>query len=164
MSWSEWGAAIIFPGYRKMSALIRITVICLFVGGCGLVAQAERNKQILELTELSNKKTAACQSEPFTTHVNLAICLNRAKEVLIPIAPHPDLVTLLASQRIEIAERVDRREITPAEGDVQFNLARTNAIAESNRRSLAQRSVSAQEQAATRTPVCTFYRGVPICF
>jgi hypothetical protein len=63
--------------------------------------------------------------------------------------PYPDLWDVYIASRIVIAERVQKGQISIAEGDEAFAQKRSDLAAEEQRRLLANRSVAAQENIAS---------------
>jgi hypothetical protein len=77
-----------------------------------------------------------------------AQCFNDADKTYRQIASYPDLVDLRIAKRMEVAERIAYGKITRAQGMLELSELQTQLVDEEQKRSLADRSVQAQETAA----------------
>jgi hypothetical protein len=137
---------------QKTRIIIAVTAAGIFVAGCGLVRQAELQKQREELTAQSNAAAATCDAQfpkgNQSTVLARIQCLNQAIEILRPIMPYPDLLDNFMATRLAIAERVQQKQISIAEGNALIMQKRSDIVGEEQRRQLANRSVNAQESIA----------------
>jgi hypothetical protein len=139
-----------------------LLLLALSLGGCGLARRAELEKQMVALKEQSQAATEACRAKPLTSYVERAKCLNDAAQIARPTAPYPDLLDVLLAQRVEIASRVDKKMITPEEGQLEYAKVVSQATTESQQRSLAGRSVAAQEQSAAAASQAAWAASMPV--
>ena len=73
-----------------------------------------------DLKARSNEAQAACRAQPLVSYVARAKCLNDAALIAAPLNENPDLFRRALNARLEIATRVDKKEITPEEGAKQY--------------------------------------------
>jgi len=135
-----------------MRVFIVVALIGLTVSGCGLMRQREYQERVAALKQQSADAAQLCQTsfpvEDTKRAVARAQCLNDASLILRPIVPYPDLLDLNNANRMEIAEKSQKGQITRAQAVQEFTQLYSNLIAEEQRRLLANRSVNAQETAA----------------
>jgi hypothetical protein len=105
--------------------------LCVALTGC---VTAARQESPTELKARSEQATAACRAEPLTSYVARAQCLNDAAMIAAPTVENPDLFRRALASRLEIAGRVDNKEITPAEGAQQYAKVEAQLAAEGKRR------------------------------
>ncbi|MBV9136923.1 MAG: hypothetical protein JO357_07685 [Hyphomicrobiales bacterium] len=74
----------------------------------------------VDLKARSETAQAACRAQPLVSYVARAKCLNDAAMIAAPLNENPDLFRRALNARIEIATRVDKKEITPEEGANQY--------------------------------------------
>ena len=74
----------------------------------------------VDLKARSDEAQAACRAKPLVSYVARAKCLNDAAMIAAPTVENPDLFRRALNARIEIATRVDKKEITPEEGASQY--------------------------------------------
>jgi hypothetical protein len=117
----------------------------LTLAGC-VSAQDERNAQIQAGVQ---QAVAACQARKFSSYVANARCIAEAEAPLTStLGPVADLHTLKLTQRIAIAERVDRGQLTHAQALAEIAQVDAVANSEAQRRIGAIQAVQAQQQAA----------------
>ena len=75
---------------------------------------------VADLKTRSDQAQAACRAQPLVSYVARAKCLNDAAMIAAPTAENPDLFRRALNARIEIATRVDKKEITPEEGANEY--------------------------------------------
>jgi hypothetical protein len=132
--------------------LIIAVLISLTMAGCGLVRQRELQAQREALTAQSQAAMAQCDAAypagNVKTVVARAKCQTDALAILRPISPYPDLMDVFITTRIAIAERVQNGQLTIAQANELIATKRSELVAEEQRRTLANRSVVAQENVA----------------
>src|SRR5690349_18219004 len=74
----------------------------------------------VDLKARSDEAQAACRAQPLASYVARAKCLNDAAMIAAPLNENPDLFRRALNARLEIAARVDKKEITPEEGAKQY--------------------------------------------
>jgi hypothetical protein len=134
-----------------MKAILAV-LVALAVAGCGVIRQRELQARVDELKAKTKEAEQQCNvtwpaGNPKTA-VPRARCQTEALAIMRPIAPYPDLIDLFIASRIAIAERVQNGQVTIAQANEAIATKRSEIIAEEQRRQLANRSVSAQENAA----------------
>jgi hypothetical protein len=82
--------------------------------------------------------------------VGRARCENHNMELLRPSMPYPDLMDQELTYNLVLAEKVQKGKMTPIQREAAAAQFHSQVIAEQQRRALAQRSVRAQESAASR--------------
>jgi hypothetical protein len=95
----------------------------LFALGVALqacVAARPAPAPVVDLKARSDEAQAACRAKPLVNYVARAKCLNDAAMIAAPTVENPDLFRRALNARIEIATRVDKKEITPEEGASQY--------------------------------------------
>jgi hypothetical protein len=146
----------------------------MLIAGCGLVRQRELQARNQELKAQAEAAAQRCETtvpagNPKTA-VARAKCQTEAWAILRPTMPYPDLLDLLIAKRLAIAEQVEKGQLTIAQGNEAIATARSEAIAEEQRRNLANRSVAAQEGIAAASASaagphsCTQYGNTVNCF
>jgi len=101
------------------------------------------------------------------TAIARAQCFNDADKVYCQIVRYPDLIDLRIAKRMEVAEGIASGKITCAQGMLELSQLQTQLVDEEQKRSLAARSVRAQEAAAitaSSPTTCTKYRNSVVCF
>jgi hypothetical protein len=158
---------------RPLLVLVLVPV-CMLIAGCGL---ARQQQEMQAREKLKADAYAAAQNCDITvppgnpkTAVARAKCQTEAWAILRPTMPYPDLLDLLIAKRLAIAERVEKGQLTIAEANEAIASARSEVTAEEQRRSLANRSVSAQEGIAAASASaagphsCTRFGNTVNCF
>ena len=119
-----------------MRASIRIGLcvagLGIVLGGC--VSTSARRENPAELKARSEQAVAACRAQPLTTFVARAQCLNDAALIAAPVSPNPDLLQRALAARLDIAGRVDRKEITPEAGAKEYGRIEAQLAAEGQKR------------------------------
>jgi hypothetical protein len=145
-------------------------LIAFAMTGCGLAAQRERAAQVASMRETVKNAIETCQAQ-YTElpkdAIARAACFNNADRILKPIVPYPDLIDLRIAKRSEVAERIASGKITRAQGILELSQLNTQLVDEEQKRSLADRSVRAQETAAAAAiapTTCTKYGNSVTCF
>ncbi|MFI5013536.1 MAG: hypothetical protein ACHQAY_14430 [Hyphomicrobiales bacterium] len=87
-----------------------------------------------ELRARSEQATAQCRSQPLTSYVARAQCLNDAAGIAASVAPNPDLLQRALAARLEIAQRVDDKKITPEQGGKEYAKLEAQLAAEASQR------------------------------
>ncbi len=88
---------------------------------------------------------AACRAQPFRTAVERARCLNDASERVLPLAGrNEDLLRVQMARRIVLAEKVDARQITQAEADLQMAEGLSGAISTGQERADTEQALRNQ--------------------
>lgn len=133
-----------------MRVLFVLAGLAVGLGGC-VSAQDERNQAIRASVE---RDGAACDTlnsaGKFKTRTEYAKCLNAAEAPLVQTMPrYSDLLNVKMATRLSIADRVDRGEITSAQAQLESAQTVSSLVGELERRSLNQRAVAAQEEAAS---------------
>jgi len=111
------------------------TAICiglsLMLAGCVTSQPRETPEQ---LKARSAEATAACRAQPLTSYAARAQCLNDASMIAASTAPYPDLLQRALSARLEIAQRVDDKQLSPAQGAKEYAKIETDLAAEQRKR------------------------------
>ncbi len=134
-----------------MWRVIATGIIAVSLAGCGLAARQAQAERIAAVSQAVKAKMDACKtqySELPKDAMARAQCFNDADTTFKQIANYPDLIDLRIAKRTEIAERIASGKITRAEGMLELSQLQTSLIDEEQKRSLADRSVRAQEVAA----------------
>jgi hypothetical protein len=100
------------------------TTALIFALGVALqacVAARPASAPVVDLKGRSDEAQAACRAQPLVSYVGRAKCLNDAAMIAAPTVENPDLFRRALNARIEIATRVDKKEITPEEGAKQYS-------------------------------------------
>jgi hypothetical protein len=105
---------------------------CLLLAGC--VTSQPPQPSADELKARSEQATAACRAQPLTSYVERAQCLNNAATIAASTSENPDLFRRALAARLAIAQRVDNKEITPAEGAKQYSKIEAQLAAEAKSR------------------------------
>jgi len=106
-------------------------IACLLLAGC--VTSQPPPPSADELRARSEQAAAACRAQPLTSYTERARCLNQAA-MIAASTEDPDLFQKLIAARLSIAQRVDKKEITPAEGAKQFSKIQEELNAEAKNR------------------------------
>ena len=130
---------------------LKIVALCLVLAGCGLAAQAERQKQIAAAQEAAQQGFAACKIK-FPEEAKQAFLRNKcAFDVVLGLRPYvnyPDLFDSEWAFKLSVAEKLQAGKMTYAEANQQATEHHSQIVAEEQRRNLSTRSVAAQESAA----------------
>jgi hypothetical protein len=134
-----------------LRALVFIA-LALTLCGCGLARQRELQERNAALQEQSKAAVQECDTKfpkgIVATAVPRVQCLNDAMAITRPTSRNPDLLDSFMASRLAIAERIQKAQITMAQGGEEIANKWSQVVAEDQRRTLANRSVRAQETAA----------------
>jgi hypothetical protein len=146
--------AMCFSHPRAVNAVKRSLLLVILVfalGGCGLARQREMQSERAAKAQ-SDAAAQECQSKfpqiISATVVAHAKCLNEAAAIARPAWSYPDLLDSFLATRMALAERVQKGQITIAQGTEELANKKSEIVAEEQRRNLANRSVTAQEVTA----------------
>jgi acyl-CoA hydrolase len=109
--------------------------LCLALAGC--VTAQHQPESTEQLKARSEAATAACRAQPLTSYTERAQCLNDASMVAASTAEYPDLLQRALAARLEIAQRVDAKQVSPADGAKQYAKIESNLAAEAKKRRAA---------------------------
>lgn len=131
--------------------------VSIVLGGCGIAQREEAKRN-------ASDGIAACRAQTWPNAVARAKCINEAETPIRgALRTGQDLFDLRQATRLVLAEKIDRKEMTEAEANLEFAKATSQLVSADNQRSLATRSVAAQERAAA--PVsCTRFGSTVTCF
>jgi hypothetical protein len=104
--------------------------LCLALAGCVTARQESPG----ELKARSDQAATACRAQPLTSYVARAQCLNDASLISASTVENTDLYRRVLQARVDIAARIDRKEITPAEGARQYDKIQSQLVASSRQR------------------------------
>jgi hypothetical protein len=107
-----------------------VFALCLALTGC-VTAQTAAP---VDLKARADEAQAACRAKPLVSYVARAKCLNDAAMIAAPTVENPDLFRRALTARLEIAARVDKKEITPEEGAQQYADIQARLTEEGNAR------------------------------
>jgi hypothetical protein len=125
--------------------------LCAILSGCGLMAAKERQEAIAVARAEQETIFAECDAKfpkARGNFVNRAKCRQPGLELYAKLVPYPDLLQQDIAMRMVMAEKLDAGQITVAQAELEGAQAHSQIVAEEQRRSLAMRSVNAQESAA----------------
>jgi len=115
-----------------------IVAFGLMVGGCSLFGESKPKATPEELRAQSLAAARECDlawpPADRKAAVARAKCHVAAWEILRPTMTYPDILDALIAKRIAIAERVEKGELTVAQGNEAATKARAEAVAEEERR------------------------------
>ena|GEM_PF-1494081 len=127
-----------------MKQLILIGVAFL-VSGCATSGPSGPHPLVTQ----SNQAKAECHERKFKTAIAEARCLNDAEEIRLPLMRrYTDLIKLQSATRLALAEKVDRKQITPIQANLEFQTQVAQIRSEMQRRRNSNRIAEAQEQTA----------------
>lgn len=135
-----------------------ILVIAIGLAGCGIAQQREQEAALQarraavaaagQQHEAARETCLKTFSEKNSDAVARAKCFNTADEILKPFNRYPDLLNLRIAKRNELAERQAAGKITRAQLVLEGSQLDSQLASEAQRRSNADQSVEAQQQAA----------------
>jgi hypothetical protein len=131
--------------------MLAVALLCILVAGCGLARMQERKEQMAAATMAKDQGTAACKAQYPNKSKDLVAanrCYYEAARIMLPFITYPDLFEQQWAASSALAQQVDARKVTLADAELQLAERHSQIVAEEQRRSLANRSVSAQEIAA----------------
>ena len=146
-------------------------VVTIALTGCGLAQRAETKKQA-EAANAEMRTAAETCDQKFPrgqqhTAVSRARCVGDAIKIIRSYTDYPDLLDQQIATRNLLAERWQSGKITQAQFDAESAQLQSSLVAEDERRKLAVRAVTAQEDvvSAARAPVsCTRFGNTVNCF
>lgn len=133
------------------------------------VAACNSGSNTSSITEAANRKFAECDAQTFKTRTARALCMNDAGRIMLPYEKDPDLLQMMMAKDLELAERIDRKQITIAQAELERAQFNAQVMSEKERRSATRsataannsiaysnsRIANAAEQMATPTPYST---------
>ncbi|WP_024520513.1 hypothetical protein [Bradyrhizobium sp. Tv2a-2] len=131
---------------------LAIVALCAALGGCGLMAMKQRQEQMAAAIAAKDQGIGACKAQYPDENKDFVArnkCSFEAAKVVRPFATYPDLFDKSWATVAVLAEELDAKKITRAQGELQLAQMNSEIIAEEQRRNLANRSVAAQESAAS---------------
>lgn len=146
-----------FIWHRRFAAHVTkqtllIVVLASVLCGCGLARQQEMRSERAALKEQASAAAQECQAKfppgVVTTAIARAQCVNDAVAITRPAWNYPDLLNSFMATRMAVAERIQKGQITVAQGNEQIANKWSEVVAEEQRRNLASRSVTAEEVTA----------------
>ncbi len=146
--------------------LVLVLPLAVSLSGCGVIAANQRAEANAKSRAAFSAGVEACNQQ-FPDRVRQAVaraeCLNAAQTThLHPTVPYPDLLVQVNATRLATAEQVQSGRMTVAQADLQLSQVVSQVVSEDQRRSLASRSVAAQE--AANAPVfCNRVGNTTIC-
>lgn len=111
---------MVIRSYGSKRGLGAALLFALGVALQACVAARPAPAPVVDLKARSDEAQAACRAKPLVSYVARAKCLNDAAMIAAPTVENPDLFRRALNARIEIATRVDKKEITPEEGASQY--------------------------------------------
>jgi hypothetical protein len=126
--------------------------LAVTLGGCGLAMQAQQREAYQKALAQVQADVQTCNDtypKVQKTAVVRAQCLGAATDTLRPLLPYPDLYDQEKANRNVLAEQWQTGKITQLQYEAQFTEMHSTIVAEEQRRNLANRSVGAQESAAS---------------
>lgn len=131
--------------------IVIVAALCAALGGCGLIARKElQEKQQAAIAEMQ-AGFAECKArfpEGSKHYIEKQKCDSGAAQAIRPYVTYADLFDREQAERAVIAERLQAGKITVAEANQAATAAHSQIAEDEQRRSLASRSVGAQESAA----------------
>ena len=100
-------------GATRVIRVVVFIFIAVGMAGCGLVARQKEAERVAAINQQVKDAVASCQatySELPKDAIVRARCFNDADKIHRQIATYPDLVDLRMAKRMEVAERIARRE------------------------------------------------------
>jgi hypothetical protein len=142
---------------------------CIALAGCGLARQAEFAKNRDAARAEAAAATEACKAKPLPTFAAKARCLNDAEAPLRAYANNPDLFNVRAASRVAFAEKVDAKQMTVADAELEFAKLNAQMTTEeqnrSNNSTAARASMIAATAAASPPSVsCTRFGNTVNCY
>lgn len=128
-----------------------IATASLSLSACGIAMQIDHQQKIRESRASMTAALENCARqfpEPNSQFVAKAQCDAAAVRIMRPLLPYPELQDQELATRIVVAERLQNKQITKAEADMQIANMTAQIAGQIRDRSLANRAVLAQESAA----------------
>jgi hypothetical protein len=133
---------------RKVSAAF----LCIALAGCGLAREAEELREARAAGYAWGAAQAECNkryAQPKQGQMAaLATCLNDAERLVQRFQPYPDLLELKFANRLAIAAKLDRGQISSEDAQLEAARMSSHLTSELERRLQGRRSVEAQEATA----------------
>ena len=140
-----------WAGINK-NAYLEIMALCVVLAGCALARQRRREELLAATTAQVKAAVETYQpnlSEEPKDRSRQSSVYRSGDSSFRPLVPYPDLYDQETTNRNMLAERWQTGKITQLEYEAQFSEMHSQIVAEEQRRNLANRSVNAQETAAT---------------
>jgi len=136
-------------GVMRIVLLIAIPFI---LGACGILSEPEEKETRAALESRSLVALQECHAKYASGAPAVAVaraqCNNAATNITRPSFSFPDLLDVYLANRLAIAERYQKGQLTLAKANEELAERRSQLIAEEQRRLLASRSAVGQEKAA----------------
>lgn len=132
----------------------------LLASGCAAAALNAANEQLA-------KDKALCQSMPKTTNVAMARCINIAEEKAYRASGvgGGDLVAVRLATRMAIAEKMDKGQMSLAEGELEFAKVNSSLIGTDQQRRNSAVTANAMNSLANPGPTtCTRIGNSVTCY
>jgi hypothetical protein len=143
--------------------ILGIVALCVALAGCGLARMQERKEQTAAAIAAKDSGIAACKAQYPDENKDFVLrnrCSFEAAQVVRPFVTYADLFDQSWAKAALLAEQLQGRKLTRAEANAQMTELQSQITAEEQRRNLANRSVAAQETAATAALISS---GPTIC-
>ena len=117
-----------------------IVVLCTALGGCGLIAQRERQEQMAAAVAAKDQGIAACKAQYPDENKDFVArnkCAYEASKVLRAFSGYPDLFDQSWAESAVVAEQLEAKKITRAQADLQLAQTRSQIMEDAQRRNLA---------------------------
>jgi hypothetical protein len=126
-----------------------LALSCLALAGCGLGKQAEfaRNRDAAKAEVAA--AIEACKAKPLPTLSAKARCLNEAEAPLRAYGHNPDLFNVRAASRVALAEKVDAKQMSVADAELEFAKLNAQMTTEEQNRANSSTAARASMIAAT---------------
>ena len=143
---------------RRLMKLAAVVAIGLLASGCAMALQRQVSDEV-------NAAKAACAARTFRNHVEKARCYNAAEQTIAAYYDKPDLLQLRLAARLAISERIDRGQITEAQGELEFaQIGMQIGSQEATRNSTAAMAAAATQIATPRSTTCNRIGNTVTCF
>lgn len=136
--------------------LKRFSMICVsvsIIAGCASTGQSD----IQSAFDLNAQRIAECERKDFPTHRAKAECMNAADRALMPsVGADADLLRYRMAKRIEVADRIDKGQISVAKANTELTRVYSQVQSERNRRiAIRAQTVANVMQAQTQSNALT---------
>ena len=146
-----------------MRAIIFATC-SIFLVGCSAVTPSPEQQA---RQDAISREIKSCLGN-FSYGLNRAKCINAIDEKYVrPGYPYPDLLAVIDTSRIAIAERFERKEISEAQAQAAYAKVRSEVAGEYNRRQGQNDALDMQRAAlimSSRPVTCTSFGATTNCF
>lgn len=129
--------------------VVLLFAVCVLTSGCMTAAQ-KREEAARQTQQMLTDSIDECKRESpneVTQAIARATCVNQSMELIRPYMPN-DLLDQENASRLAVAEKVQTKKITVIEANMQLAQIHSQLVGEVERRSLANRAVSAAESSA----------------